>query len=211
MKLINPDREIFENDKRNVFILILIGLFIRFFSISYGLPSTYNSTEYFIAKHALSMGVRQSLEPLFYIYPTFYTYIIALLYSGYFVFVKILGLFPQTSDFAVQFLADPSAFYLLGRSLNAILVILAGIYFYFTIRFLLSASYSLLIALLLYFSYNIFNFTFWMVPDGIMICGVVLVLCFITKNYFQPLPFYQIIIGAFICGLTISAKYNSGF
>jgi hypothetical protein len=50
-----------------------------------------------------------------------------------------------------------------------------------------------------------------MVPDGFMILGIVIVLYFIIKNYFHTLPLNQILIGSFICGLTISAKYNSGF
>ena len=95
------DRLISNEENRNILLLIVIGLIVRFWGITYGLPAVYNSTEYFIAKHALSFGARQTLEPLFFIYPTFYVYFIALLFAGYFLAVLLFGWFHVTEDFAV--------------------------------------------------------------------------------------------------------------
>lgn len=198
-------------DYRNLCLLLLVGVVLRFWGIGYGLPSVYNSTEYFIAKHALSFGARKSLEPLYFIYPTVYSYVISLLFALYFVLGKFVGWFPGSLDFAIKFLTDPSSFYLLGRALNAIAVLIAVIIFYQSIRKLIPAKFSLLIALLLLLSTNIHFFTFWMVPDAFLILGSVIVLHYIIESEFINLSLKQVVVGSFICGLTISTKYNAGF
>ncbi len=57
------------------FILSVLGLVVllRIPAIPDGLPAVYNPTEYFLAKIALSMGARFSPDPLFYMYPPFYS------------------------------------------------------------------------------------------------------------------------------------------
>lgn len=199
------------SDRRNLYFLILLGIIIRFWGITYGLPSVYNSTEYFIAKHALSFGARHTLEPLFFIYPTFYTYLIAVLFAGYFLFGLVFGLFGGSADFAFQFIANPAPFYLLGRSLNAVVVIAALVVFYRTIRFFLPQKFSFPVALLFLFSVNLNFFTFWMVPDAFLILGTTLVLYYLVKSHFQKITLREIVIGSLVCGLTISTKYNAGF
>ena len=198
-------------DRRNLYLLIFLGIIIRFWGITYGLPSVYNSTEYFIAKHALSFGARHTLEPLFFIYPTLYTYLIAILFAGYFVFGLVFGLFGSSADFAFRFIANPAPFYLLGRSLNAVAMIVAVIVFYRMIRFFLPKKYSFPVALLFLFSTNLNFFTFWMVPDAFLILGTTLVLYYLVKSHFQKLTFREIVVGSLLCGLTVSTKYNAGF
>lgn len=203
--------KLFQSDRRNIIILISIGLIIRFLAIDYGLPSTYNSTEYFIAKNALSFGARQSLIPLNFIYPTFYTYLVTAIFALYFLVGKLLSWFPTATDFAVHYLVNPSTFYLLGRSVNALLIIFCAIILYKICRFMLQPVLSLLISLGIFFSFNIFCFTLWMVPDGLLVCGTSITLYFIIKNNLHTLSFWELLIGSVICGLTISTKYNAGF
>ncbi len=198
-------------DFRNIIFLILAGVLIRFWGITYGLPSVYNSTEYFIAKNALSFGARHTLEPLNFIYPTFYSYLIASVYGVYFIFGKLVGWFPGSADFALQFFSDPSSFYLLGRSLSALAIIISLVVFYRTVRFLLAPGFSLLLTLFLLFSFNIHIFTFWMVPDAFLILGSTVVLYYMTKAYYHPLSHIEILLASLVCGLTISTKYNAGF
>ncbi|MEJ2635717.1 MAG: glycosyltransferase family 39 protein [Calditrichia bacterium] len=198
-------------DRRNIVFLILVGVLIRFWGITYGLPSVYNSTEYFIAKNALSLGARHTLEPLNFIYPTFYSYLIAAVYGIYFIFGKIVGWFPGSADFALQFFSDPSSFYLLGRSLSAIAIIISLVVFYRNVRFLLAPGLSLLLTLLLLSSFNIHNFTFWMVPDAFLILGSAVVLYYMTKACYHPLSRIEILLASLVCGFTISTKYNAGF
>lgn len=211
MKFINKYFLSLEIDRRNIIILLLIGLLVRLWGVHYGLPAVYNSTEYFIAKHALSLGARKTLEPLFFIYPTFYVYLIALLYGLLFLLGKIAGIYATSSAFAFQFLTDPSSFYLLGRLFNTFAILLASIVLYRTVRFYLKPGLSFLISMLLIFSMNIHHYTFWMVPDAPVVLGVMVLVYFIVKNDLGILTQQNLFWASLICGLTISAKYNAGF
>jgi hypothetical protein len=211
LKKENLQFEIFEKEWFYFFSLLVLGCIIRFWGINYGLPSVYNSTEYYIAKHALSLGARHTIEPLYYVYPTAYTYLIAVLYSLYFVFGYLIGWFPTTSDFAIQFLVDPSTFYLLGRCLNAIVFIIAIIIIYKTARIVLNLKFSFLISLIFISCYNMFEFSFWMVPDIFLVLGTTIILYYIIKSIFKDIKTFELIFASLICGLTISMKYNAGF
>ncbi len=199
------------SDRKYWLWLLGIGVVVRFWGITYGLPAVYNSTEYFIAKQALSLGARGTLEPLFYIYPTFYTYLIALVFGLYFGLGRLLGLFASPADFAFLFLSDPTSFYLLGRSLNALAMIAALLIFYRALRFYLAEKPAFLLSLLFFLSTNLQYFTFWMVPDAFLILGTVTVLYFLAKYQQNDLSFREFLFASLVCGLTVSTKYNAGF
>ena len=211
MALLNLKQFLKDEDQRNIIVLVLFGILIRFWGVTYGLPAVYNSTEYFIAKHALSLGARKTLEPLFFIYPTFYTYFIAVLFAGYFLIGSVIGWFSGTEDFAIQFLTNPTNFYLIGRFSNGLMIIISALILYKTVRIFLTARLSLLISLIFLTSINIHHFTFWMVPDAMLILGSVIVVYFMVKLGEAGLNKKSLVFGSLICGLTISVKYNAGF
>jgi len=200
-------------DKNVVYpmVLVLVALFLRFWGITYGLPSVYNSTEYFIAKQALSFGARHTLEPLYFVYPSFYSYIIAVLFGVYFLIGHLTGIFPTTADFAIQFFVNPSTFYLIGRISSAIFFIIALLIFYRISRFYLNAESGFFFSLLFLFSINMQAFTFWMVPDSLLLLGMAIVLYYLVKLEKKKLSYPELVFASMVCGLTISTKYNAGF
>jgi hypothetical protein len=211
MELLNIKNFWNDEDKKNLILIALSGMFIRFWGITYGLPAVYNSTEYFSAQHALSFGARKALEPLFFIYPTLYTYFIAALFAGYFLIGFAIGWFSGTEDFAFQFLTNPSNFYMIGRLANGLMIIVAAMILYKTVRFFVTTGISLIISLIFLTSINLHEFTFWMVPDAALILGSVIVIYFLVKLREQDLTNRNLFFASFICGLTISVKYNAGF
>ncbi len=200
-----------QEDNKYILLILVLGIVFRFWGIWYGLPAAYNSTEYFIAKHALSFGARHTIEPLYFIYPTFYIYLITVLYGGYYLLGNIAGYFGGPTDFALQFLLNPTGFYLAGRILNALAVLLAAVILYKTIRFFAEQRIAFFSALLLLTSAGVFEFTFWMVPDAILLLGTVTVFFYVVKNHFQVLSRWELVWVSLICGLTVSTKYNAGF
>ncbi|MEJ2048477.1 MAG: glycosyltransferase family 39 protein [Calditrichota bacterium] len=200
-------------DKNVVYpsVLVLIALFLRFWGITYGLPSVYNSTEYFIAKQALSFGARHTLEPLYFVYPSLYSYFIAVLFGFYFLVGHLIGNFPTTADFAIQFFIDPSVFYLFGRISNGIFFIIALLIFYRISRFYLNAKSGFFFSLLFLFCINMQTFTFWMVPDSLLLLGMVIVLYYLVKLEKKNISYRELIFASVVCGLTVSTKYNAGF
>ncbi len=199
------------NDKTLLWVIIGSALLVRLWGITYGLPASYYSTEYFIAKDALSLGARQTLEPLQFIYPAFYTYVITALYAVCYLLGMGLGVFRSPVDFAMQFLENPTCFYLTGRLLNALLFVLAAGLFYRTVRYWLPRTKALLLALLFVFSGIFHRYTFWMVPDGLLLAGTVVSLYFLIRYREDGYAWKFLLLGAMITGLTISAKYNAGF
>ena len=198
-------------EKPYVLVVLGIALVVRLVGMTYGLPATYNSTEYFIAKHALSMGARHTLEPLYFIYPTLFTYLMALTYGVYFFAGLFLGRFQSPEDFALEFLIQPTNFYLLGRGVVAIIFILGLFYAYRSLRLFLEPRSALFFTLLLVFSYNLQFYTFWMVPDALLFTGTLVVFYYILKWQKLGLRTREVLWAGFICGLTLSAKYNAGF
>ncbi len=205
------EQKTLRSERLYVFVLLLAAVLTRAIGITYGLPTTYNSTEYFIAKHALSLGARHTLEPLYFIYPTLMTYLTAGLYGMYFFVGFLLGRFPSPDDFALEFLLQPGNFYLLGRILVAAIVIVGIVYGYRTLRLYLEPRGALFFSLLLVFSYNVQFYTFWMVPDALLFTGTILVFYFILKWHKMGIRRNEIPWAGLICGLTLSAKYNAGF
>ncbi len=199
------------HESRLIAALLLLALALRLIGITYGLPATYNSTEYYIAKQAMAMGARHSLEPLFYVYPTLYIYLIAVMGGILFIGGLILGLFHTPEDFAFQFLVNPTFFYLSGRLLSAAFFLTSLYFLYKTLRFYLTTRLSLVFALFFLFSWNIQFFTFWMVPDGLLILGTILVTYLVVRAYHYPHRQASLLLAAFLAGLTVSAKYTAGF
>ncbi|NOX38630.1 MAG: glycosyltransferase family 39 protein [Calditrichaeota bacterium] len=199
--------------KETPYLLVLFGtaLAVRLIGITYGLPVTYNSTEYFIAKHALSMGARHTLEPLYFIYPTLFTYLMAITYGMYFFAGLLGGRFHSPEDFALEFLIQPGNFYLLGRLVVAVIFILGLFYAYRALRLFLEPRSALFFTLMLLFSYNLQFYTFWMVPDALLFTGTLVVFYYILKWQKMGVRTREVLWAGLICGLTLSAKYNAGF
>lgn len=198
-------------DTKKLLLLIAITAGLRLWGISYGLPAVYNSTEYFLAKHALSLGARHTLEPLFFIYPTLYVYFLAALFGGLFAGQFLLGITHSPADFAVQFLINPTAFYLAGRGANAVFLVLATVMLYRALRFWMDEQKALILALLYAGGPTLHYLGFWMIPDPLLQLGVVTVLYYMAKAAKVGLSLREWRFAALVCGLTISVKYNAGF
>jgi len=191
-------------------MILLAAFFLRITGITDGLPAAYNSTEYFLAKTALGMGARQSIDPLIYIYPTLYSYFLLAQYLFIYIGGHLLGIFPTTIDFAVRFLTDPSIFYLTGRIVNMILSLLTILILYVYVRKLrgeISARFAALCAAL---STHLIRFSRFAVPDTLLILFSTLATLLILQAYYQPSKKNYILAGVFT-GLAIGSKYNAGF
>jgi len=94
--------------------ILVLGAFLRFWGMDWGLPFEYQSEEYRVIKYALQMG-GGDLNPHFFEYPTLYLYFMLAVFGGYFIFGWVFGIFPNVESFALQYVRDPSCFHLLGR------------------------------------------------------------------------------------------------
>jgi hypothetical protein len=193
-----------------IYILLLIALILRIPAVSESLSAVYNSTEYFLAKIALNMGSRHSLDPLVYVYPAFYFYILLGLYGGYYLVGRAIGSFPDQASFAVKFLTEPASFYLLGRLLSTGLSLLSIYFMYRILEKYRGKIFARLAAGMAALSQYYIEFSGYATMDMVLIFFATLTVLFFFIIEDSPRLLFLFLQGL-CCGLAIAAKYNAGF
>ena len=190
--------------------LLLFALMIRLPGIWDGLPAVYNSTEYFLAKMALNFGARETLDPGYYIYPTFYTYFLFIQYGIYFIFQYVINPHTTAYSFAIQFLTDPSGFYLLSRSVNVFVALATICVFWYGLRKYCSEKVAFYSTLMMILSSYMVTFSTYATADILMVFFSSLTIIYFYRLLREPTPLIFFLSGLF-AGLATAAKYNAGF
>ncbi len=99
--------------------LLILSLILNLWGISYGLPNRYYPDEGRIVNNALAFGMGD-LNPHYFNYPALAMYLLFGLYGTYFILGHLAGIFASAGDFQLLFFSDPSSFYLIGRTANAL-------------------------------------------------------------------------------------------
>lgn len=105
-----------------VIVLLLsigVGLILRVWGISFGLPFTYHLDEGFEVNRALQLA--NGSFDFDRVAKGGYFYVLFVEFGFLFVFLYLAGLVESTRDFAMWFIRDPSYFYLVGRFTTAVL------------------------------------------------------------------------------------------
>ncbi len=194
---------------RYVLLLTAIAIILRMPGVTDGLPAVYNPTEYFLAKIALGMGARSSPDPLIYIYPPFFGYLLLILYAGYYLFGKLTGLFSDQVMFAVKFLVDPDMFYILGRTLSLAIMILIIWVTFRMIRKYRGAYEARVTAGLITASMTLFPFSTSATPEMLLLLWSLLaVLIYLPLRQNPSLG--MMFLAGILAGLAAGTKYNAG-
>ena len=113
-------------------------------------------------------------------------------------------------DFALQFLIDPSLFYLAGRITNVFFSLLTIFIFYTQTRKLFNETTARFSAVIAMFGYYFIQFSRFAVTDTLLILFSSLATLSFLKTYIYPSKRNYILSGSFM-GLSIGTKYNAGF
>jgi len=197
-------------EDKYLYLILVIALIFRIPGIFDGLPAVYNSTEHFLARMALSMGAGKTIDPGLYIYPTFYTYILLILYGSYYLICNIFNIFGNQYDFAAQFLTDPSAIYILSRIFNVGLSLMTIVFIYQFLKRQTNLTTAKIAATFMAISLNLVRFSSYATADTLLILFSTLTILFFYKLADSPSK-KDFFITGFFCGLSIAAKYNAGF
>ncbi len=197
--------------RANQFIygLLIIAVVLRLPAAWDCLPIVENSTEMYLAKISLNMGARQSLDPLIYVYPTFYSYILLTLYGCYYLLGNLIGYFSNQTAFAVAFLIDPTNFILLGRLVNLLVAVLTVYLTYRILEKYRGKFFAGVAATLVCLSQCYIEFSGNATPDTLLLFFATLTVLFFVIIDNAPRWSYLFIQGL-CCGLAIAAKYNAG-
>lgn len=102
-------------------IIFLLALFIRLWGIKGDLPRVYHPDE----PHHLNVAARfgsGDLNPHDFKYPTLWPYVIAGVFGAVYAAERVSHVVNSSEQFAIQYLTDPTVFYLCVRGLAALLV-----------------------------------------------------------------------------------------
>ncbi len=141
----------FARDARPLFwFLLAASLLVRLWGIWYGLPYSYWIDEYHEVLRALELGsggfnFKRTTKGGFYLLLFFE-------YGLYYVVLKLAGAVQTTADFARQFVADPTVFYLMGRATATFFGSLTVVAIFGLARKAFSPTAGLLAALFLAFN-----------------------------------------------------------
>lgn len=191
-------------------LLFLLALAVRLWGIGYGLPSLYVGDESFHLGNALAMGARRSLEPVYVVYPTFYTYVLLFVYSLFYLTGRLFGVYGGAIDFGVQYFLDPTPLFLLGRGLSALSGAL-GVWLVYRIgRRYFGATAGTLAAVLLLFSYGHVYSSHWILLEAPVAFMSALALGLVFR-YHSSGRERDLIVAGLAVGLATATKYNAGF
>lgn len=100
--------------------LLAIAMILRVYGNGFGLPDEFHIDETHFVPRAIRFGTGD-LNPHWFYYPPLYMYMLFSLYSVYYVYGRLVGIFGSAGAFGMQYFLDPTAFYLIGRTLTAAL------------------------------------------------------------------------------------------
>jgi len=188
-----------------ILFLLLVGLGVRVWGSSWGLPHLYHPDEDKIVSHALAFG-NGDLNPHYFGWPSLQMYVMFFIYGVYFVSGWLLDYFASPVRFLLAFAVDPSDFYLLGRWLSSILGALTIWLTYAAGRRLYGKDVGTLGAVFLAFNFLHVKHSHYITPDVPVTFMVMAAFWFAIRMTEEPsLKNYM---GAgILTGLAISVKY----
>ncbi|MDD5557706.1 MAG: glycosyltransferase family 39 protein [bacterium] len=105
-----------------IWALIALAFAVRVWGLAHNLPyRTYIEEDEFVYT-ALKYGTGD-LNPHWFFHPPLYTYALFSLYGLYYLAGTAAGWFAGPRDLVLQYIVDPSAFYVIARGLSALLVV----------------------------------------------------------------------------------------
>ena len=198
-----------------IIIVVIVGLFIRFWGIHFGLPSLYHPDEPEIVVIAQRMFKTGDLNPHFFLKPSLPIYLNALAYIPYYLVGKSIGLFQSRTDIPSPILlamgvgqATMPSTWLLGRSLTAIIGSAAIILVFLIGRHLAhNWAVGLLAAILIAISPTNVTLSRYITHDTFVVFFLLLSFWGSVK-LFEEGKTWQYVAAGVAGGLAASAKYN---
>src|SRR3989442_13109263 len=133
---------------RPLAIIVVAGLVLRLVELGAGLPAYPAEDETTIMGLAIRIATGD-LNPHTFYYPSLWLYTLACSFGAVFVAGRAVGAFPSLPEFELAYFRDPSALFLVGRGLSALLGAATIVLVYRVGKHLDSRPVGLMAALLL--------------------------------------------------------------
>lgn len=188
-----------------LFGVLALAAIVRLWGIQHDLPNSYYGDEQHFVNRALSFG-SGDLNPHWFHKPAFYMYLLYVEYGVYYCVGWLLGLWNSVDEFAVSYIRDPSAFYLIGRltTLGFGIATIWGVYRIGERHF--SKSVGLYAALLLALTYGHVEASRVVKADVPAACLGIWAMYFLL-NYVQQPKWRNLALACVLAGLGAATKY----
>ena len=183
----------------------VLGLALRTIGLSYGLPDHFHWDEPTIMNRVIRMG-SGDLDPHFFYYPTLLMYLLLAANGALYAVGHVLHAYTSTNDFAVSYLTDSTASYVVGRALVATLGAATVLLAFVVGRRFVSAPAGLVGAVLLAVSPVHVGNSHFATNDVPMAFFALLSYVFLWQVYTRGRTRDYVLAGAVI-GLGVSTKY----
>lgn len=187
-------------------ILILLGaLIVRLWGIDFGLPYEHFGDEGHLAYWAFYSG-SHALRPPYYLYSPLVSMILLVEFAFYYTGGYFFGIFSSSSQFFINYLIDPTIFFLIGRVTMAIV----GVATVWLLFILGKTFFSQRIGLLASF---FLAFTFLHVKESHYIKQDVLLTFFVLASFYFSLKILQRgkLKDYFLCGITFALAFGAKY
>lgn len=198
-----------KTQKRIGIFLFLLSLALHVWKINADLPQIFNSDE----PHHLNIAARfgtGDLNPHDFKYPTFWPYVISGVFGLLFVVQRLIGAVSSTQQFAIQYVTDPSLFFLSVRILSALLISSCVWLFYYLGHRFYSESTALIAGLLCLFNPALFAYGRDATHYSLMVFCIVVALTFFHFAFFFPEQKKWWALGGLFLGLSCSTHVIAG-
>ncbi len=192
--------------RRTAFALLLVlSIATRFWGLGWGLPNTYHIDENWFAGKAIrfTMG---DLNPHFFQVGTLHMYVVAGLWKAYYWTEKLAGRVATPKQFYDFYIRHPTPFYLLGRTLSALLGAGTVLLLFFLGLRMFNLRVGLAAGLFLTFSPEHVKSSHAMLPDVPTVFFLVLAFTLIWMVYKTGRRRYYIGVGV-AAGVAMAMKY----
>lgn len=198
----------FFSSRTLLFLIVVLGVCLRMYGVDFGLPALYHADEPIVVNHALGYGTGD-FNPHFFKIPPLLSYMLFALYGIHFAAGRVAGIFNSADDFAVSFLQDPTAMYLIGRLFSGVFfATLTIIAVYVLAKRLFSKRAGILAAFFLSVAFLHVQNSHYIYVDIPMVFFLVLTcisaLAILKKN--TPKKY---IIAGILAGIAAAMKYNA--
>ena len=199
---------------KNVDLLLLailaVAAIARCWGINFGLPNiNCRPDEIITVAKAFRVGTG-NLNPEYFFHPAFYFYFISIFYGLYFVLGFIFRRYTSILDFALEYTKDPANFYLIARSITALLGTLTVFIVYLIARDLFDKRTARVSALFLGFAYLHVRDSHYATTDVAQAFLIMASVFFIMKcAEIKTLKNY--VLAGVLCGLAAATKYAGVF
>jgi len=184
-------------------IIVVAGLILRLAELGAGLPAYPAEDETTVMGVAIRVAAGD-LNPHWFYWPSLWLYTLAFTFGAFFLAGRAVGTFPSLHDFELAYFRDPSALFLVGRGLSALLGAATIVLVYRLGRHLGSRGIGLMAALLLAVSPLHVRYSHFMLTDVPMTFAICATFVLLLRAVEPPVRLW---LAALAGGFAMSIKY----